>query len=97
MAEKKTTNTPIEKKTTATVVSNNSIFTKENYRWMLVGIIIIAIGMFLMSGGASDDPNVFNKKEVYSMRRITLAPILILAGLVVEIYAVFKKSKRKES
>lgn len=70
-----------------------TIFTKDNYRWMLVGIIVIAIGMFLMSGGASTDPNVFNKDEVYSMRRITIAPILILAGLVIEIYAVFKKSK----
>jgi hypothetical protein len=93
MAEKKTTNTPIEKKTTATVVSNNSIFTKDNYRWMLIGIIVIAIGMFLMSGGASKDPSVFNKDEVYSFRRITLAPILIMAGLVLEIYAIFKRPK----
>lgn len=77
--------------------STPSIFSKDNYRWMLVGIIVIALGMFLMSGGASTDPNVFNGKEVYSMRRITLAPILILAGLVIEIYAVFKKSKPKES
>jgi hypothetical protein len=92
MAEKKT-NTPIEKKTTATVVSNNSIFTKDNYRWMLIGIIVIAIGMFLMSGGASKDPSVFNKDEVYSFRRITLAPILIMAGLVLEIYAIFKRPK----
>jgi hypothetical protein len=93
MAEKKTTNNPIEKKTTATVVSNNSIFTKDNYRWMLIGIIVIAIGMFLMSGGASKDPSVFNKDEVYSFRRITLAPILIMAGLVLEIYAIFKRPK----
>jgi hypothetical protein len=93
MAEKKTTNTPIEKKTTATVVSNNSIFTKDNYRWMLIGIIVIAIGMFLMSGGASKDPSVFNKDEVCSFRRITLAPILIMAGLVLEIYAIFKRPK----
>jgi hypothetical protein len=93
MAENKT-NPPIEKKpNTALSATNNSIFTKDNYRWMLIGIIVIAIGMFLMSGGASKDPSVFNKDEVYSFRRITLAPILIMAGLVLEIYAIFKRPK----
>lgn len=70
-----------------------SMFTKENYLWMLVGIVVIAIGMFLMSGGKSTDPSVFNEKEVYSSTRITVAPILILAGLVIEIFAIFKKPK----
>lgn len=70
-----------------------SMFTKENYLWMLVGIVVIAIGMFLMSGGKSADPAVFNEKEVYSSTRITVAPILILAGLVIEIFAIFKKPK----
>jgi len=70
-----------------------SIFSKSNYTWMLIGAGIIAIGMFIMAGGKSEDPNVFNKDEVYSATRITIAPILILAGLVIEIYAIFKKSK----
>ena len=70
-----------------------SIFSKENYIWMLAGIILIAIGMFLMAGGKSNDPNVFNPKEVYGFRRITVAPILIMAGLVVEIFAIFRKPK----
>jgi Protein of unknown function (DUF3098) len=70
-----------------------SIFSKENYTWMLIGIIVIAIGMFLMAGGSSDDPGVFRKEEVYSTTRITIAPLLILAGLVLEIYAIFKKPK----
>ena len=70
-----------------------SIFSKSNYTWMLVGAVIIAIGMFLMAGGKSEDPNVFNKDEVYSTTRITIAPILILLGLMVEIYAIFKKTK----
>lgn len=70
-----------------------SLFTKDNYRWMLIGIIVIAIGMFLMAGGKSEDPNVFNKDAVYSATRITVAPILIMAGLVIEIIAIFKKSK----
>ncbi|MCU0323560.1 MAG: DUF3098 domain-containing protein [Chitinophagaceae bacterium] len=46
-----------------------------------------------MIGGKSADPNVFNKDEVYSFRRITLAPILIVAGLIIEIYAIMKKPK----
>jgi hypothetical protein len=70
-----------------------SIFSKDNYVWMAIGAVVITIGMFLMAGGASTDPNVFNKDEVYSTTRITIAPILILAGLVIEIYAIFKKPK----
>jgi len=69
------------------------MFDKTNYTWMLIGVIVIAIGMFVMSGGKSEDPNVFNKAEVYSAARITVAPILILLGLVIEMYAIFKKSK----
>lgn len=60
---------------------------------MLAGLAVIALGMILMAGGKSTDPNVFNKDEVYSTTRITIAPILILAGLVIEIYAIFKKPK----
>jgi hypothetical protein len=70
-----------------------SIFSKSNYTWMLIGVVVIAIGMFVMAGGKSEDPNVFNKGDVYSFSRITVAPILILAGLVIEIYAIFKKPK----
>ena len=73
--------------------STPSIFSKSNYTWMLVGALVIAIGMFLMAGGKSEDPNVFNKDEVYSSTRITIAPILILLGLAIEIYAIFKKAK----
>ena len=69
-----------------------SIFNKENYTWMLIGLVLIALGMFLMAGGVSNkDPNVFDKGAVYSATRITVAPLLILAGLVIEIFALFKK------
>lgn len=71
----------------------NILFTKENYKWMVIGLIIMAIGFFLMAGGKSSDPNVFNDHEIYSFRRITLAPILIVAGLIVEIFAILKKHK----
>ena len=74
-----------------------TIFSKDNYTWMAIGLAVITIGMFLMAGGKSTDPNVFNRDEVYSFRRITIAPILILAGLVIEIYAIFKKPKLKEN
>ncbi|MCW3088308.1 MAG: hypothetical protein JWQ78_1694 [Sediminibacterium sp.] len=72
---------------------NTPLFSKENFTWMLIGAAIIALGMFLMSGGRSSDPRIFDTKEVYSTTRITIAPILIVLGLIVEIYAIFKKPK----
>ena len=60
---------------------------------MAAGVVLIAIGMLLMAGGKSDNPAVFDDKEVYSTTRITIAPILILAGLVLEIFAIFRKPK----
>lgn len=72
---------------------NNALFGKENLIWMLIGLAIIALGAILMSGGKSSDPAVFNEQEVYSFTRITLAPILIVAGLILEIFAIMKKSK----
>jgi DUF3098 family protein len=69
------------------------LFGKENYRWMLIGIIVIGLGLLLMAGGKSKDPNVFDPKEVYSFTRVTIAPILILGGLALEIFAIFRKSK----
>jgi hypothetical protein len=76
----------LEKKT-------DSMFTKENYILMIIGAVVIAAGLILMSGGKSEDPNVFNPNEVYSTTRITVAPILIIAGLVIEVLAIFKKPK----
>lgn len=72
--------------------TSGSLFGKKNYTWMIGGLVLIGAGMFLMSGGQSNtDPTVFNKATVYSTTRITVAPILILAGLVIEIVAIFKK------
>ncbi|TMI94845.1 MAG: DUF3098 domain-containing protein [Bacteroidetes bacterium] len=70
------------------------IFEKDNYLWMLAGIIVMAIGLLLMAGGKSDDPNQFHPDQVYSARRITVAPILIVAGLVLEVFAIFRKPKQ---
>lgn len=72
---------------------NSPLFTKENFTWMLIGAAVIALGMLLMSGGKSNDPRVFDTKEVYSTTRITIAPIFIVLGLIIEIYAIFRKPK----
>ena len=71
----------------------NNLFGKENYMWMLIGLAVLAIGFFLMAGGKSADPKVFDKDSVYSTTRITIAPILIIAGFVIEIFAIMKKAK----
>lgn len=60
---------------------------------MALGLVVMALGMILMSGGKNTDPNVFDTSKVYSTTRITIAPLLILAGLVIEIVAIFRKPK----
>ena len=69
------------------------LFDKQNLWLMLLGVGLIALGMLLMVGGRSKDPSVFNYNEVYSTVRITVAPVLIIIGLVIQIYAIFKKPK----
>jgi hypothetical protein len=68
-------------------------FGKENYRILIIGVIIVAIGYMLMVGGGSDNPNEFHAEELFSFRRITLSPIVILSGFVVVLYAIMKKPK----
>ena len=64
--------------------------TLKNYILIIAGLVVIIIGMVLMAGGGSDDPNVFNY-DMFSWRRITLAPILIVGGFAFEIYALLKR------
>jgi hypothetical protein len=73
--------------------ANSSLFGKENYKWMLIGLSIMSLGFFLMAGGKSADPKVFNDNDVYSTTRITIAPILIIVGLITEIFAIMKTPK----
>lgn len=73
--------------------SNQSLFGKENYMLMLAGLLILGLGFFLMAGGKSSDPKVFDPKEVYSTTRITVAPILIVLGFIIEVIAIMKKPK----
>ena len=72
---------------------NSHLFGRDNYMWMIIGAILLALGFFLMAGGKSPDPNEFNASEIYSPMRITVAPILVIAGFVVEIFAIMKKPK----
>ena len=69
------------------------LFNKVNYKILLVGLAVIALGFILMSGGGSDDPNVFNK-EIFSFRRIRLAPTVVLIGFGITIYSILKNSKK---
>ena len=64
-----------------------------NYKILLIGIGVIALGFILMSGGGSDDPNVFND-AIFNFRRIRLAPTVVLIGFGITIYSIFKKAKK---
>ncbi len=86
----------VEKKPAKSAVSQSApLFTSDNIKWMVIGVVVIVLGLLLMSGGKSNDPNVFNPDEVYSWRRVTLAPLLVVGGLVIEIFAIMKKPKPK--
>lgn len=82
----------------ATTVKSNEprgnqvfLFDKSNYTWMISGVVLILIGLLIMIGGKSPDPHKFNYDEIYSFRRITLAPILMMIGFAIEVYAIMKK------
>ncbi len=70
------------------------VFEKKNYFIMIIGLLFIATGFILMSGGASEDPNVFNP-EIYNFQRIRLAPTLVLIGFAIQVYAILFSSKKK--
>jgi len=70
------------------------LFGKRNYIIMTIGVVIILIGFILMTGGGSNDPNIFNE-DIYSFRRIRLAPTIVLIGLAIEIYAIMVNPKQK--
>ena len=65
-------------------------FGKKNYQLVILGAILILLGMMLMSGGSMPSPDVWDESEIYSFRRITLAPVVIVCGLIVEIFAIFR-------
>ena len=68
-------------------------FKKRNYQIMIVGLIIMTIGFILMSGGGSEDPNIFSDK-IFNTQRLTLAPMLVLSGLIIEVFAILYHPKK---
>ncbi len=85
----------VSKRTTAAATSKTTqpeemMFNRENYIYMLAGVGLILVGLALMSGGKMPSPDVWDENLIYGFRRTVLAPFVILAGLGLEVYAIFK-------
>ncbi len=78
------------------IAGNDMAFTALNYKLLLIGIGVIILGFILMSGGGSGDPNVFKAEEIFSERRITVAPIITLVGYIFVVYAIMKRPARDD-
>ena len=87
------TDTGTSKKSGSSIFNNKEelIFNKSNYMWMGIGVGAILLGLLLMMGGAMPDPNTWDPNIIYSFRRTVIAPVFILVGLGIEVYAIFKK------
>lgn len=75
---------------------SDMVFSWSNYKWMLIGALVILVGFILMAGGGSDDRNIFNAEALFSWRRISLAPFMVLVGFGIVGYAIFHKDKKQE-
>lgn len=84
--------TVIKSKTSA-ASNERMLFGKQNYLWMLIGFVLVLLGLLLMVGGNIASPEAWDESVLYSTRRTVLAPIVILAGFVVEVFAIFKKNE----
>jgi Protein of unknown function (DUF3098) len=87
------TKKPVMPKSAALPRPQSFLFDKTNYTLMAAGVALIFIGFVVMTGGKSPDPHQFNYDKIYSFTRITLAPIIILAGFALEVYAIMKLPK----
>ncbi|MCW5900054.1 MAG: DUF3098 domain-containing protein [Flavobacteriales bacterium] len=76
---------------------NDMPFTATNYRLLLIGLAVVAVGFILMSGGGSGDPEVFDESTIFHPRRITVAPIVTLAGYLFIVYAILKRTRDDEA
>lgn len=88
---KKATSQPTN--TESEAKNDGLVFGWDNYKWMLAGVLIIVLGFVLMAGGGSDNPAEFNYDEIFSWRRIGLAPMMVLAGFGVVGYSIMRKKK----
>ncbi|OFX19848.1 MAG: hypothetical protein A2033_05675 [Bacteroidetes bacterium GWA2_31_9] len=77
------------------VINTNFAFGKQNYMFLAIGFVIIIIGFLLMIGGGSDDPNVFNP-EIFSVTRITVAPMIVIAGFIFVMWAIMRNPKKSQ-
>lgn len=68
------------------------LFDRSKYTWLIAGLLLTAVGFLLMIGGGSQDPNLFSE-DIFSFRRMTLAPIMVLAGYGLQVYAILKKTR----
>ncbi|MBK7637686.1 MAG: DUF3098 domain-containing protein [Saprospiraceae bacterium] len=91
VTEDSITSTAKTSTSTSSAVKADLLFGKNNYKFILIGVGLIFLGMILMTGGHMPSPDVWDESLIYSHRRITVAPILILVGLVINIYAIFVK------
>ncbi len=89
--ETKVKATTQKRRTTGAVAKEPLLFNQTSYKWVLLGIALIVIGMFLMMGGNMPNKDVWDESLIYSWRRTLLAPVVILAGLIIEVYAILKK------
>jgi hypothetical protein len=78
-------------------LNNDMPFTATNYKLLLIGLAIVVVGFMLMSGGGNGDPNAFDEKELFSTRRITVAPIVVVLGYIFVAFAILKKSGSTEA
>ncbi|MBK6343792.1 MAG: DUF3098 domain-containing protein [Flavobacteriales bacterium] len=76
---------------------NDLAFTATNYKLLLIGLGIVVVGYLLMSGGGNGDPNAFDATEIFSDRRITVAPIVVLVGYLFVVYAILKRDRSGEA
>lgn len=74
----------------ASSMPSELLYKRENFKWILIGLVFIIVGFALMTGGGMPSPDVWDDSLIYSHRRITIAPIVILIGLGIEVYAIFK-------
>ncbi|MAJ06031.1 MAG: hypothetical protein CL832_02780 [Crocinitomicaceae bacterium] len=66
---------------------------KKNYVFIIIGCLVVILGFILMSGGGSENPNIFQEEELFSFRRITLAPFMVMLGYGVVLYGIMKKQQ----
>jgi hypothetical protein len=88
---------PAKRAASKSAPTQTFLFDRDNYVWMGAGVVLILLGMALMVGGKSANPHDFKYDEIYSFRRITLAPIVMLIGFVLEVYAIMKKPKENQN